>query len=152
MSYSGSVPDTAPRPLDWLEQAACRDDADMFFDAQRVHEARVICVVHCPVRAQCLADIMAREQGRSENARDEGVFAGLDRRQRWRHDPTAAGKHADEAPAQWPECGTAAALELHLAQGEPVCGVCWSGELRRRHATHRRHVTDSGPDSLPEAS
>ncbi|WAZ20225.1 WhiB family transcriptional regulator [Streptomyces cinnabarinus] len=154
MSYTGSVPDTVARPRDWMGQAACRDDVDLFFDLQRVHEARAVCVVRCPVRAQCLASVMAREEGTSEHSRDEGVFAGLDRRQRWRLDPKAPGK-GDDGPAtaavELPQCGTAAALEHHLARGEAVDGTCWSGELRRHHVSHRVRRTDGEPEALPEA-
>jgi hypothetical protein len=149
-NYTGSVPDTAPRRLDWLEHAACRDDADIFFDAQFAHEARTMCVVHCPVRAHCLADVMNREQGKTEHTRDDGIFAGLDRRQRWRLDPTAPGRGDTGAASDSGQltCGTAEALEHHLAQGELVDGECWSGELRRHHGKRRHRGTDSEPEPL----
>ncbi|HET6636789.1 MAG TPA: WhiB family transcriptional regulator [Streptomyces sp.] len=147
--YAGQVPDTHARRMDWQGNAACRTtDPDLFFDAQFDHQARTVCVVHCPVRADCLAHVTDRERGMSETTRDEGIVAGLDRKQRWRLDPTATGKQTEEQPpACDPRCGTAAALEQHLARGETVDDVCWSGEVRRVHG--HRHSRGRGPAAVP---
>lgn len=156
--YTGQVPDSAARPLDWQEHAVCRDDADMFFDRAREHDARTTCVVRCPVRAACLAHVKDREEGMSEHSRDDGIFAGLDRRQRWRLDPSAPGKEQEggEEPAQTdPRCGTAAALEQHLALGADIDPTCWSGEVRRVHTKlswRRRNSYETQPEPLNRAS
>jgi WhiB family redox-sensing transcriptional regulator len=63
----------------WHVRAACRDhDAELFFPepdvsaAEQVAEAKRVCA-SCPVRAWCLADVMAREQPTTRH----GVRGGL---------------------------------------------------------------------------
>ncbi|MYR56018.1 hypothetical protein GTY54_07055 [Streptomyces sp. SID625] len=77
MAYTGAVPDTAVRRLDWMEQMACRDvDPAVFEDANQEHEARTICIVCCPARSRCLARVKTVEHGLHRDQRD-GVVAGL---------------------------------------------------------------------------
>ncbi|WP_435251675.1 WhiB family transcriptional regulator [Streptomyces tendae] len=137
MAYTGSIPDTAARPRDWMTLMACRnEDPDLFFDSSREHEARLVCVTRCPVRAQCLANVKAVEHGEHHDYRD-GVVAGLNGHERWRLDA--------DAPVRWGEpshlplpgsepCGTYPAMLRHLWLGEHMDGVCWSGEVRRNYA------------------
>ncbi|MFF4548633.1 WhiB family transcriptional regulator [Streptomyces sp. NPDC001406] len=154
-AYTGSIPDTAARRRDWAEEAACRDeDLELFFSDLTQHQARTLCVVHCPVRAACLESVMAAESGKGRDHR-HGIFAGLDGRQRWRLDPDAPGKDEEEEPAADPQpCGTAEALERHLAHGEQVDDRCWSGEVRRvRHRSGPRDGRfEPEPDPVQQPS
>ncbi len=65
----------------WAERAACRDvPTDLFFpdgyQARRfqaqIQEAKAVCA-DCPVRAECLTDVLALSVDRDSN----GVYAGL---------------------------------------------------------------------------
>lgn len=135
MTYTGSVPDTAVRRLDWMARMACRDeDPNLFSEKEHEHQARIICAVRCPVRAQCLANVKRLEHGQAEVRRD-GVVAGLTAHERWRLDADAPG-HDDSKPALVfagapPKCGTHTALLRHLWLGERMDPECWSGEVRR---------------------
>ncbi|WP_406168955.1 WhiB family transcriptional regulator [Streptomyces sp. NBC_00996] len=134
MGYTGSIPDTAARRHDWMARMACRDmDPDLFIDRATEHEARLICAVRCPVRAECLANVKRLEAGVARDRRD-GVVAGLTGPERWRLDADAPG-HSDK-PAlvftgEAPNCGTYTALLRHLWLGERVDPGCWSNEVRR---------------------
>ncbi|MFJ6841407.1 WhiB family transcriptional regulator [Streptomyces griseoluteus] len=135
MAYTGATPDTGARRLDWMSQAACRkEDPDLFSDPDREQAARVICAVRCPVRAQCLAAVLAVEAGTAEVMRSDMV-AGLTAHERWRMDARAPG-HTKERPvlrftAERPSCGSYLALLRHLAFGERVDHECWSAAVRR---------------------
>ncbi|MER5909544.1 WhiB family transcriptional regulator [Streptomyces sp. NPDC001982] len=141
MSYTGQIPDTAVRRLDWMARMACRnEDPDLFFDSKRQHEARIVCVVRCPVRAQCLAHVKDAERGVHRDDRD-GVIAGLTYDERWRLDAEAKRRKEDAPPLKLDgtePCGTYPALLRHLWLNEPVDGVCWSGEVRRNRENHGR--------------
>ncbi|MFF8406961.1 WhiB family transcriptional regulator [Streptomyces sp. NPDC015684] len=135
MSYTGSVPDTGGRRLDWMAHMACRNlDPELFSDHAQEHEARVVCAVRCTVRAECLANVRRLEQGVSEKQR-ECVVAGLTAHERWRLDAGAPGHGADKPAlvfaSEAPACGTYAALLRHLSLGERVDHTCWSAEVRR---------------------
>ena len=67
---------------DWHHHAACQEhDLALFFadpsDAQRIQAAKQICV-GCPVRSECLADVMAWEPPSSRY----GVVGGLSAQER----------------------------------------------------------------------
>lgn len=70
----------------WRARAACSQpdmDPDIWFpdnEVGAIGKARAICA-RCPVRAQCLDDILDAEGGRAPKARF-GVYAGLTPRQR----------------------------------------------------------------------
>ncbi|MFI1767477.1 WhiB family transcriptional regulator [Streptomyces sp. NPDC020800] len=134
MTYTGSVPDTAVRRLDWMARMACRDlDPDLFSAKKREHEARIVCAVRCLVRAACLANVQRLEHGQGEIRRD-GVVAGLTAHERWRLDADAPGHESKPAlvfTGAPPRCGTYAALLRHLWLGERMDPECWSGEVRR---------------------
>ncbi|MFD1656950.1 WhiB family transcriptional regulator [Streptomyces caeni] len=156
-NYTGSVPDTAGRPLDWMERAACTDKRTIFDDPKREHEARTICVAHCPVRTQCLAYTKESERGLHRDQRD-GVAAGLTYDERHRLDDTAAHRADDAAPIRLDgteRCGTHVALLRHLWLDEPIDSKCWSGEVYRHHSNRgwrQRTGYEPDPDRLPEAS
>ncbi|WP_416976664.1 WhiB family transcriptional regulator [Streptomyces sp. T028] len=133
-AYTGSVPEIGARPRDWMDRMACRnEDPDLFSDPATEHEARVICVIRCPVRTQCLASVKSVEAGTSRKDRD-GVVAGLTHNERWRCD-AAAYRSKDATPAlvftEVPRCGSYTALLRHLWLGELVDPECWSAEVRR---------------------
>lgn len=153
MAYTGQTPDTHGRRRDWMERMACRnEDPDLFFDGRREHEARLICVARCPVRAECLTNVKEAERGLHGDRRD-GVVAGLTHYERWRLD-TEAKRRADDAPPLELDgtepCGTQAAMLRHLWQGERVDGVCWSGEVRRDHENRTRTQPRPAVDDEPE--
>ncbi|MGW1001750.1 WhiB family transcriptional regulator [Streptomyces sp. NPDC002520] len=135
MNYTGSVPDTVTRHLDWMARMACRaEDPNLFSDKQHEHQARIICAVRCPVRAQCLANVKRLERGDAEIRRD-GVVAGLTAHERWRLDADAPGHDPSKPVLVFtgapPRCGTYNALLRHLWLGERMDPECWSGEVRR---------------------
>ncbi|MFJ2004747.1 WhiB family transcriptional regulator [Streptomyces chartreusis] len=144
-NYSGSVPDTAGRRLDWMASMACRNVApSTFFDPGREHEARLICVVRCPVRRQCLANVQRMEAGKRRDAR-EGVVAGLLHNERWRLDTKVVRAKCD-TPAlvfdgEPPACGTYEAMLRHLSRGELVDPECWSAEVRRERLNRIHNET-----------
>lgn len=133
-NYTGSVPDTAARRLDWMDRMACQDKRELFDDPKREHEARTVCINHCPVRTQCLAYVKQLEAGVSR-AKRAGVVAGLTDNERWRCD-VAAYRAKCDAPAldftsDPPRCGTHIALLKHLWLDELIDAKCWSGQLHR---------------------
>ncbi|MGW6292441.1 WhiB family transcriptional regulator [Streptomyces sp. NPDC055058] len=88
MPYTGSVPDTVARPMDWQARAACRTaEPDLFFDPARVAEAKRTCF-GCEALRDCQSWVMARERGMSTYARDDAVIAGLTPEERRNLDPT----------------------------------------------------------------
>lgn len=133
MAYTGSVPDTGARRLDWMDHAACRGQEDIFDDPSREHEARTICVARCPVRSHCLPFMKEAERGLHRNQRDS-VAAGLTHSERHRLDATAVHRSDDPEPIVFDgteRCGTHHALLRHLWNDEPIDSKCWSGEVRR---------------------
>ncbi|WP_128803681.1 MULTISPECIES: WhiB family transcriptional regulator [unclassified Streptomyces] len=164
MAYTGAVPDTGPHRLDWMARMACAsEDPDLFFDKARTHEARLVCVVRCPVRQECLANVKQLESGASREQRD-GVVAGLAHNERWRLD-TDVPRYKGDAEALAIDgteaCGTHLALMGHLWRGEQVDPTCWSAEIRRDRlervsaARARQQATAAfreAPDDLKTAS
>ncbi|MGW6910287.1 WhiB family transcriptional regulator [Streptomyces sp. NPDC054940] len=154
MSYTGSVPDTRARRLDWMESMACRtEDPDTFFDQAREHEARLICIVRCPVRTQCLADVKEAERGLHRDDRD-GVRAGLTGNDRWRLDSSAPRRKEDCVPLildGTEPCGSHNALLGHMWRGELIDPECWSAEVRRDRL-NQATLAAKRRDAIPEAS
>lgn len=88
MAYTGSVPDTVPRRLDWQAQALCRtEDPELFFDPARERDAKKACFA-CPVLVDCQTWVMAVERGHGLYHRD-GVVAALTPEERLALDPRA---------------------------------------------------------------
>jgi WhiB family redox-sensing transcriptional regulator len=139
-STNGQAPGTHTAPRDWRSRASClAEEPDLFFALETQVIARKICI-GCPVRFECLENILATERGLAANLR-HGVVAGLTGRERWRLDPTAPGHGDDGAtlldldtPA--PKCGGHDAMIRHLSRGEPVDPECWTG-LHRRERTNQ---------------
>lgn len=132
-NYTGSVPDTAGRPNDWMDDAACVTERAIFDAPARDHEARTICVARCPVRSQCLDYTKAAERGLHRDQRDS-VAAGLTHSERHRLDPESFHRQGDSAPITFTgreRCGTHFALLRHLWLDEPIDSRCWSGEVMR---------------------
>jgi hypothetical protein len=135
-----------------MNHAACRgEDPDLFCDKTKVHEARLVCVVRCPVRRECLADVKAAERGSGGNSRD-GLVAGLLDNERYRLDPHVPRRQDDsplfELDGTEP-CGSYGALLGHLWRGELVDPECWSAQVRRERlsvvsaVTKRRTATSA---------
>lgn len=155
MAYTGSVPDTGARRRDWMESMACRDvDPDTFSDPASEHEARLICIVRCPVRRQCLASVQETEAGASRGQRD-GVIAGLTDSERWRLDTAAYRCKTDSPPLVFdgepPACGTYNAMLRHLSRGERIDPECWSAEVRRNRLS-RVSLAVKRSEAIAEAS
>ncbi|MFJ8153897.1 WhiB family transcriptional regulator [Streptomyces sp. NPDC094468] len=164
MAYTGSIPDTAARPMDWMRQAACVAERATFDDPDREYEARTICVGRCPVRTQCLAYVKEYERGLHRDRRD-GVTAGLTHAERFRLDPASVFRADDPGPITFDgseRCGTHHALLRHLWLDEPIDPQCWSGKLHRDrdHIAERRRTARieehpepvSGPAPDPEVT
>jgi WhiB family redox-sensing transcriptional regulator len=66
------------RPPAWRADAACADsDPELFFDPDRVDQAKAICAA-CPVLTRCRTDQLAWEsQSRSRRFYAAGVVGGL---------------------------------------------------------------------------
>ncbi|WP_329214928.1 WhiB family transcriptional regulator [Streptomyces sp. NBC_01485] len=139
------MPDTRAHRHDWMERMACRNEKpETFSESSHEHQARIICVVRCPVRAQCLAHVQSIEHGLSKDRRD-GVVAGLTGHERWRLDATAVGHSTHPAlvfTGVPPKCGTYTALLRHLWLGERIDPGCWSAEVRRDRLN--RATTEAG--------
>ncbi|MFD4258189.1 WhiB family transcriptional regulator [Streptomyces sp. NPDC058534] len=88
MAYTGAVPDTGARPLDWQDGGLCRSvDPDTFFEAARETEAKETCY-GCPVLLDCQSWVTDRERGMNLYQRDDAVIAGLTAQERLDLDPT----------------------------------------------------------------
>ncbi|MBQ1096297.1 WhiB family transcriptional regulator [Streptomyces sp. b94] len=69
---------------DWETLSACRHrDPDLWFSNRGRARAKAICLGECLVRDECLAAVLAREDGVAKSYR-EGIAAGLTGAQRWR--------------------------------------------------------------------
>ncbi|MGW5408974.1 WhiB family transcriptional regulator [Streptomyces spiralis] len=123
---------------DWELQAACRaaEDPDLWFRKKDRVKARTICRQECPVREECLAAVLAREEGLGAGYR-AGIFAGLNGAQRAvlaRNQEAKVRKETATKPAapvkrrgpgrKPAPCGTRAAYQRHRAKKEPVDDAC----------------------------
>jgi hypothetical protein len=131
-------------------------DPDEFFALESQVVARKVCI-GCPVRIECLADVLDAERGVSVTYR-HGVVAGLTARERWRLDPTAPG-HGDGPPPEPedPACGSHDAMVRHLSLGERIDPMCWSGLHRRERMNHAKRAGAASPqppspESAPAAA
>ena len=77
--HEAEGPESRPTRLSgsssWLDHAACRGLNDVFFDAHMWDYAKRICDA-CPVRDECLADILTYEGSRN-TAHRHGLVGGL---------------------------------------------------------------------------
>lgn len=77
--HTGSFPDTATRPTDWLAKAPCKADADAMFPGNNDYDieyAKSICR-RCTVAERCL-------QWALETGEEHGVWGGLSEKERRR--------------------------------------------------------------------
>lgn len=137
---------------EWELRAACRrQDPDLWFSERTASRATQICLNECPVRAECLEATLAREALTPDTLR-AGIMAGLTGSQR-----AALAAERREAPAQskpkpkpkpaaarvgrpQSPCGTRAAYQRHLRNGEPVDEACRNAN-NRSASTYRRSGT-----------
>lgn len=115
---------------DWIEQSACReytitatDDPWHAEGPGREERARQriaidICKA-CPVKSQCLADAL-------EDADQYGIRGALTGPQR------ARLKNGQQETSRLAPCGTRAAYQRHLRNGEPTDQACIDAEAAYR--------------------
>ncbi|MBL1108024.1 WhiB family transcriptional regulator [Streptomyces sp. 5-8] len=116
---------------EWELQAACRhEDPDLWFSKRSVAEAKRICLDECPVRAECLEAVLARESQTADTMRD-GIIAGLTGAQRAavaaerRKQVPVEKRNAPPGPGRAPApCGTKSAYNRHRRRGETPCQAC----------------------------
>lgn len=99
----------------WREAALCRqiDVGDVFFPVAggSTRAAKMICL-DCPVRAQCLAYALERNE-------PFGIWGGLSERERRKV------KRGENVPVfNLEPCGTVAAFQRHVRDGETPCEPC----------------------------
>ena len=152
MSYS---PTSLPRVADWRDRAACADPRykpirDFWFadDSTRneVRTATTICG-HCPVRTACLTAAADEEAGRGEQYMF-GIRGGLTSKQRWLQKKRDAARKV-RAPKPPAPCGTTAAYDRHVRDGEHIDDACREAqtEYRRKLRGSRPHTTGCGTRS-----
>ncbi|GHA28915.1 hypothetical protein GCM10010372_31000 [Streptomyces tauricus] len=116
---------------EWELRASCRfADPDIFFPPAPASEAQAICAI-CPVKSECLDATLDREAGLGRTGR-EGIFAGLTGAQRWeleKKQPAASvakPKAKKSSTRRWnlAPCGTRAAYQRHVRNGEPIDDAC----------------------------
>jgi hypothetical protein len=77
-NYTGSVPDTAPRPTDWLSKAPCKADPEAMFprstSLEGIQKAKAFCR-RCTAVDRCL-------QWALETGEEHGVWGGLTEEER----------------------------------------------------------------------
>lgn len=147
--YTGQIPDTLSRSLDWMASMACRNkNPNLFSDPATAHDARIICIARCRVRTACLAHVKEIEKGSGRKDRC-GIVAGLTGSERWRLDPTAYRTTGDTpwldlavTPAP---CGTYLGLLRHLWSGGRVDPDCWSDEVRRERLNSASRAATAHP-------
>ncbi|GAA3717944.1 WhiB family transcriptional regulator [Streptomyces tremellae] len=127
----------------WQQLAACRSisPTTMFpsneRDGRAVAAAKAFCAV-CPVRDRCLAAALAEEDGHNRDRRS-GIRGGLTSTERVRL--AAAQRRATRQRSDGREpapCGTAAAYERHIRNGEPVDDACRTARAAQRQANRKR--------------
>lgn len=104
-NYTGSVPDTAPRPTDWLSKAPCKADPDAMFPGSNtvdIENAKSFCY-RCSAVDKCL-------QWALDTGEEHGVWGGLseaERRQLRRRAvrPISIDEYAGTRPTRAPIVG-----------------------------------------------
>jgi len=135
---------------EWELRAACRDRSpSAWFDRSKAERAKVICGF-CPVRDDCLAAALVREQGLPKSQR-HGIVAGLTGGERWqlarKQDqerkadqkapaPKAAPRHREPA-----RCGTRSGYLRHRSHKEEACAPCKAANARGERAYRRTGST-----------
>lgn len=100
--------------MSWQEEALCRqiDVGDVFFPevGGSPRLAQMICR-DCPVKAQCLNYALERNE-------PFGIWGGLTQRERRKV------KRGEKVAPTLRPCGTVAAFQRHVRDGETPCGPC----------------------------
>lgn len=84
-------------PEEWHDQAACvHHDPNLWHTEKHNHAAKMdtlealrICRTECPVKAECLADVLVAERGLSGFSRF-GIYGGLTPKARAKYDQDGA--------------------------------------------------------------
>jgi WhiB family redox-sensing transcriptional regulator len=155
--YNGSVPETKRAP-DWRDDAACRDeDSEAFFASSSTSEGKRL-IQHA--KAVCSGCLSRDECGQwaLETRQAYGMWGGMTEDERKAvlrrrgirikdHAPDEPEATTAEVAALRPkvgrpraECGTPAAYDRHVRNGEPIDAAC-----RKAHAekTARYRATGS---------
>lgn len=130
-TVSHTAPDTLHIGSAWQDRAVCRTavDDEIWFaeptDKATIREAISTCL-SCPVLLLCRQAAADEERGDGKQSR-YGIRGGLTPVQRWAADPdTQAGK--GKGGRRLAGCGTNAAYDRHVRNGEQPCDPC-----RRAH-------------------
>jgi hypothetical protein len=125
------------RTKGWRAQAICAqpdmaDSLELFFplpgDKAAAAAAKQICA-GCPVRAACLDNVLAIEDGRGVENR-HGISGGLSPKQRYERSLRAHKRAAPAEPKPLPKkrepakCGTRAGYKKHQREKSAICGPC----------------------------
>ncbi|WND34002.1 WhiB family transcriptional regulator [Streptomyces sp. BB1-1-1] len=149
MAYTGAIPDTAARRLDWQDSALCRTgDPDVFFDGPE-REAKRTCFA-CPVLLDCQSWVMGRERGMTLYQRDDAVVAGLTAKERLDLDPAApkapaeAGQRKPRAKRRLPQHGERAKYKAGCR-----CDPCKAANRQYSQDLKRRKESGEKPPPKP---
>ncbi|MFJ5638698.1 WhiB family transcriptional regulator [Streptomyces sp. NPDC093223] len=131
---------------EWELKSACRNvDPEVFFADRSRGRAKAICE-GCLVIEQCLAATLVREAHVPKSFRT-GIVAALTGAQRWELDQKQQGREVSKkiavpkaaTPGPVAPCGTRAAYQRHLRNGEPIDDKC-----RDANSASKRHWTATG--------
>lgn len=152
MSYS---PTSLPRAPHWTDQAACArpgyQKIQEFWFADDSATAQVTTAVticgYCPVKDACLTAAVTEEVGRGEQSM-YGIRGALTAKERWLKKKRETRRQFN-TPRPVPECGTTAAYERHIRNGEPIDDACRAAhtEYRRKQRGQQARPTGCGTRS-----
>ncbi|MFD8404634.1 WhiB family transcriptional regulator [Streptomyces anulatus] len=149
VTRSHTAPDTLGPAGDWRTLGTCSStpDDDLWFaepsDKATIRDAITACL-SCPVLLLCRQAAADEERGDGKQSR-YGIRGGLTPVQRWAADPhTQAGK--GKGGRRLAPCGTNAAYDRHVRNGEQPCDPCRRAHNERNvqvraEARHRRNIT-----------
>lgn len=155
VTRSHTAPDTLGPAGDWRPLGTCSEapDDNLWFaepsDKATTREAIATCL-SCPVLLLCRQAAADEERGDGKQSR-YGIRGGLTPVQRWAADPhTQAGK--GKGGRRLAPCGTPAAYDRHVRNGEPVDDPCRLAHNARNvqvraEARHRSAAADHGTRS-----
>ena len=145
-----TIPTPPPPTPDWREAAACVDeDPDLFFPATSNGAdgawviPRRICS-GCPVKAECVDDVMAREGISTSSMYRYGMWGGLtpsDRQTLGRRIRTEA--EGNRRKRQEIKHGTIAGARTHVRRGEKPCDECGAVRAAYDHARYAARTGDA---------
>lgn len=147
---SHAAPDTLQPGGDWQTAAVCRTaiDDELWFpepsDRATTRKAITACL-SCPVLLLCREAAADEERGLGKVSR-WGIRGGLTPAQRHAADTSTRASHG-KGGRQLAPCGTPAAYDRHVRNGEPVDDPCRLAHNARNaqvraEARHRRAISD----------